>query len=115
MSTEPDDLAIRGGVRVLDPSQHLDGPTDIGIRDGPLVTIGRVPDGGEATPDGAGPLAAPGWIDLHAHAADRLGRTRVDPDHDARVARGVTTVVDAGSCAAELCDAPTEAWSARAP
>jgi len=104
MPSESYDLVIRG-ARVIDPTQRLDGPADIGIRGGRIVAVGPTAGMSASTLDGAGLIASAGWIDLHAHVAYRLGRTSVDPDRDAGVARGVTTVVDAGSCGAGLYDA----------
>jgi dihydroorotase len=95
------DLVIRG-ARVIDPAQDLDDHADIGIRDGRIAAVGRISDDAPETTDATGLIASPGWIDLHAHVAYKLGRTNVHPDHNAGVARGVTTVVDAGSCGAGL-------------
>jgi len=98
------DLAIRG-ARVIDPAQELDGSADIGVRDGRIVAVGRLDGVAAETLDATGLLASAGWIDLHAHIAYRLGRSCVDPDRDAGVARGVTTAVDAGSVGAGLFEA----------
>ncbi len=101
MATHRYDLLIRG-ARVIDPAQDLDAHVDIGIRDGRIAAVGSLGGGAADTLEAQGLIASPGWIDLHAHIAHKLGRTSVHPDHDAGVARGVTTVVDAGSCGASL-------------
>ncbi len=95
------DLLIRGG-RVIDPANGLDGIADVAITDGRIAAVG---------PD------LPGWRRHGHHRRDRpvrgpragrpsrprlLGRRR--PVHRARVrndlARGATTIVDAGSAGA---------------
>ena len=98
-TTERYDLVIRG-ARVIDAAQDLDAPADIGIRGGRIAAVGRLPGSSNQTLEATGLIASPGWIDLHAHVAHKLGGTGVRPDQDAGIARGVTTVVDAGSCGA---------------
>jgi dihydroorotase len=64
-------LLIRGG-RVIDPSQGIDGITDILVVDGIIRTIGEglaVPDGCE-TIEASGLLVTPGLIDMHVHLRD---------------------------------------------
>jgi dihydroorotase len=103
MTMQRFDLVIRG-ARVIDPAQDLDERADVGIRDGRIAAVGRIPDEAPDIVDAAGLIVSPGWIDLHAHVAYKFGRTSVHPDRDAGVARGVTTVVDAGSCGAGMYD-----------
>jgi dihydroorotase len=94
------DLLIRG-ARVLDPAQQIDRIADIAVRDGKIAGIGDYPDEHGATViDAAGCVASPGWIDLHAHVFAGAGASGVDPDRDAGIAIGVTTVVDAGTSGA---------------
>jgi dihydroorotase len=99
------DLIIRG-ARVLDPAQKLDRVADIIVRDGKIAAIGDYPaegdpDHGDANViDATGCIASPGWIDLHAHVFAGAGLSGVDPDQDAGIATGVTTVVDAGTSGA---------------
>ena len=66
--TEPLDLAITGG-RVMDGSGNPWFRADVGIRDGRIVTVGRL-TGAKATRtlDATGRLIVPGFIDLHSHA-----------------------------------------------
>jgi len=103
-ATERYDLVIRG-ARVIDTAQDLDAPADIGIRDGRIAAVGRLPGASDHALEATGLIASPGWIDLHAHVAYKLGRTSIHPDQDAGIARGVTTVVDAGSCGAAMYEA----------
>ena len=107
MRMAPYDLVIRG-ARVIDPAQGLDGPADIAITGDRIAAVGRLDGAAAQTLDASGLAASAGWIDLHAHVAYRLGRTGVHPDRDAGLARGVTTVVDAGSCGAGLFEAMVE-------
>jgi dihydroorotase len=94
------DLIIRR-ARVIDPAQNRDTVADIVVRDGAIAGIG---DYSTATAtesiDGAGSIASPGWIDLHAHVFYGGSASGIDADGDAGIATGVTTVVDAGSAGA---------------
>jgi dihydroorotase len=102
-----DDLLIRGG-RVLDPAGGVDGPVDLAIRQGRIRAVGPIGGAAAHVVDAAGLVVSPGWIDLHAHVAYGLTPGSVHPDSDAGVAKGVTTVVDTGTCGA----ASYEAFSA---
>lgn len=86
------DLVLRGG-RVLDPAQNLDRIADVAIRAGRIAAI--APDipaaSAAATFDARGLLVVPGLIDVHVHARD----AELPPSEF--LARGVTTMVDAGS------------------
>ena len=94
------DLLIRG-ARVLDPGQGLDLVTDIAVRNGKIFGIGNFSSATAARViDATGLIASPGWVDLHVHVFNGAVVNAVDPDRDAGVARGVTTVVDAGSAGA---------------
>jgi dihydroorotase len=61
-------LLLVGG-RTLDPSQSLDGPGDLLVRDGRIEALGQVtavPEDAERV-DVDGLVVAPGFIDLHVH------------------------------------------------
>jgi dihydroorotase len=55
-------------VRVVDPSQRLDEGLDILVVDGKIARLAeRIDDRSAETVDGAGLVAAPGFIDAHVH------------------------------------------------
>jgi dihydroorotase len=62
------DLLIAGGD-VLDPSQHLRGPRDIGIKYGQIAAIAPTLPAERAVQriDATGKLVTPGLVDLHTH------------------------------------------------
>jgi dihydroorotase len=97
------DLIIRG-AHVIDAAQNLNGVTDIAVREGKVVRIGNLAGVAALREiNGKGLYASPGWIDLHAHVYSAAGHG-VDPDREAGVMTGVTTVVDPGSAGAEQWD-----------
>jgi dihydroorotase len=89
------DLLFKGG-HVIDPSQDLDGPCDVGVTQGKIAAIGKElsTSGCLEVRDARGSYLSPGLVDLHGHwyEGDLYG---IDPliclNH------GVTTAVDAGS------------------
>jgi len=90
------DLLLAGGV-VVDPSQGMSGPADVGIREGRVAAVGP----GLAQPareriDARGCIVTPGLIDLHAHVYAGVTSWGLKPD-PVCLATGVTTIVDAGS------------------
>lgn len=96
MQSAPYDLILRGG-RVIDPAQGIDGPLDVGIRDGQIAAVGRdLPGTTREVTDVRGKLVMPGLIDTHAHVYRYVsGRFGLDADA-VGVQSGVTTVVDQG-------------------
>ena len=95
--TYPADLVIHNG-RVIDPANGIDKITDVVIQDGKIVTVGELST--DIKPkevfDASGCLVTPGLIDMHAHIYEYATPLGVNPDETC-LARGVTTVVDAGS------------------
>lgn len=91
----PYDVLIRGG-RLLDGTGNPWRRADVAIRDGRIVAVGalgRLADARATTVLDVGDLyVAPGFIDVHSHAAEGLGRPEL---REARpiLAQGVTTVV----------------------
>jgi N-acyl-D-amino-acid deacylase len=88
----PFDLLILRG-RVLDGGGNPWVGLDIGIRGGRIVALGRL--GGRTAArviDAGGRVVAPGFIDVHSHAAEGLRR---DALREARplLAQGITTIV----------------------
>lgn len=96
MQSAPYDLILRGG-RVIDPAQGIDGPLDVGIRDGRIAAVGKdLPGTAREATDVRGKLVLPGLIDTHAHVYRYVsGRFGLDADA-VGVQSGVTTVVDQG-------------------
>ncbi len=95
------DLVIRGGT-VVDPGQGPPARLDVAIAQGRIV---RVAPEIEAEPpaevlEASGHLVTPGLIDLHVHVYPGVSHYGVDPDSTC-LARGVTTVCDAGSAGAD--------------
>jgi N-acyl-D-amino-acid deacylase len=98
--TQSFDLLIRNG-RVLDGTGNPAYPADIGVREGRIVTVGRLPDvTATRVIDATGKVVAPGFIDIHSHADDgaraRGGFRDENPQVRAApnlVAQGITTVV----------------------
>ena len=94
------DLIVLGG-RVIDPSQGIDGVRDVALADGKVALVAEnIPaDQAQNVIDATGTIVTPGLIDLHTHDFWGASRYGVDPD-TVHIARGVTTVVDAGSSGA---------------
>ena len=91
------DLVLRGG-RVIDPAQGLDGPFDVGIRDGKVGAVLPTIDASDAlhSLDLRDRLVVPGMIDTHAHVYQHVtGAFGMNPDL-VGIRSGVTTVCDQG-------------------
>lgn len=94
------DLLLRGG-RLLDGTGNPAFPADIGVRDGRIVAVGRLPGAtADRVVNATGKHLAPGFIDMHSHADDGARVQGGFRDADARyraapnlVSQGVTTVV----------------------
>ncbi len=94
------DLIVSGG-RVIDPSQGIDAVCDVALADGKVALVAEsiTTDQTRDVIDATGTIVTPALIDLHTHDFWGASRYGVDPD-TVHVARGVTTVVDAGSSGA---------------
>src|SRR3954468_16115501 len=94
------DLLIRGG-RVIDPSQGLSTVNDIAIAGHRIASVSPRIDETEARQvlDARGRLVTPGLIDIHVHVYDGVAPLGIPADVNC-VAKGVTTVLDAGSAGA---------------
>jgi dihydroorotase len=88
-------LLLRGG-RVIDPSQDLDGPADVLVRDGRVEAVDRSipePEGAEVL-DVTGMSVSPGLIDVHVHLREPGGEHKetIHTGSHAALAGGFTTV-----------------------
>lgn len=96
----PYDLLIQGG-KVIDPAQKLSAIRDIGIAKGKIAKVAEKIAASEARQvlDAAGKIVTPGLIDCHVHIFDGVGAYGIPVDVNC-IAKGVTTVLDAGSAGA---------------
>ena len=94
-------LLLKGGT-LVDPAQKLHAMQDVAFTDGKVAAVGAdlSADQARQTLDVAGHVVAPGLIDLHVHVYWGVSHFGVEPDPTC-IARGVTTVVDAGSAGAD--------------
>lgn len=93
------DLIIRHG-RVIDPANERDFIADVGVRSGRICAVARGLEGtGLEEFDASGYIVTPGLIDSHVHVYQYATPLGVNVDETC-LARGVTTVVDAGSAGA---------------
>jgi N-acyl-D-aspartate/D-glutamate deacylase len=86
------DLVIRGGS-VLDGTGAPPRVADVGVEDGRIAAIGKLPAGSTEL-DAGGLAVAPGFIDIHSHSDYTL---LVDPRAVSAIAQGVTLEV-IGNC-----------------
>ncbi|HEX6512327.1 MAG TPA: amidohydrolase family protein, partial [Chloroflexota bacterium] len=91
------DLLIRDGL-VVDGSGLPGYRAGVGVKDGKIVEIGRLRDGGARTIDADGLVVSPGFIDHHTHLDAQI---LWDPYGTSEPAHGVTTVV-MGNCGLAL-------------
>src|SRR5262249_39881882 len=94
------DLLLQGG-RVVDPSQNLSALRDIAIRGHTVAKVAPDIPASDAQHvlDVKGLFVSPGWIDMHVHVYDGVAPLCIPADPNC-VAKGVTTVLDAGSAGA---------------
>jgi dihydroorotase len=91
------DLLLRGG-EFIDPGSGRRGQLDVAFAEDKVAAIGPSIDPALArqVESVTGCMVVPGVIDMHAHAADGIGPS-CNPDVIG-VSRGVTTILDGGSC-----------------
>ncbi len=88
------DLVIRGG-EIVDGTGSSPFEADLGVADGRIAAIGRLPPmEGIETIDARGLTVAPGFIDIHSHSDFTL---LVDPRAVSAISQGVTLEV-IGNC-----------------
>jgi len=94
------DLLVKGG-RVIDPSQELLGERDVAISGSKIAKIAANIAEADARQilNARGKLVTPGLIDIHTHVYDGVAPLGIPADPNC-IAKGVTTVVDAGSAGA---------------
>lgn len=96
------DLVIKGGT-LIDPAQNIHANKDVAFSNG---VVAAVDDNLSKTDvqevlDASGCLVTPGMIDLHVHVFYGVSHYGIEPDPTC-LAKGATTVVDAGSAGADI-------------
>ncbi len=94
------DLLIKGG-RVIDPSQSLSAVRDVAIAGNRIAKLAdAIPEtAAHAVVDARGRIVTPGLVDIHVHVYDGVAPLGIPADPNC-IAKGATTVVDAGSAGA---------------
>ena len=94
------DLLIKGG-KVVDPSQQLSAERDVAISGRRIARVGTDIPSTQARQvlDARGRIVTPGLIDVHVHVYDGVAPLGIPADPNC-IAKGVTTVLDAGSSGA---------------
>lgn len=99
------DLLLKGG-RVVDPSQDMDKMADVALSRGQIAEVAEVipPHAAVEVIDVTGKLVVPGLVDIHTHVY--IGVTSLIPvEADPTcLAKGATTIADAGSAGAYTID-----------
>ena len=95
------DLLIKGGT-LIDPGQRVHDRRDVAFSNGKVATVEDDVPAADARQvvDAEGQIVAPGLIDLHVHVFYGVSHFGIEPDPTC-LARGATTVVDAGSAGAD--------------
>jgi dihydroorotase len=94
------DLLIKGG-RVIDPSQSLSAMRDLAIAGNNVAAIeAAIPEtDARIVVDARGKIVTPGLVDIHVHVYDGVAPLAIPADPNC-IAKGATTVLDAGSAGA---------------
>ena len=96
------DLLIKGGT-LIDPAQNIHVNKDVAFSNGVVAEVGDNLSKADAHEvlDAGGCLVTPGMIDLHVHVFYGVSHYGIEPDPTC-LAKGATTVVDAGSAGADI-------------
>ena len=96
------DLLIKGGT-LIDPAQNIHANKDVAFSNGVVTEVGDDLSNVDAHEvlDASGCLVTPGMIDLHVHVFYGVSHYGIEPDPTC-LAKGATTVVDAGSAGADI-------------
>jgi dihydroorotase len=94
------ELLIRGG-HVVDPAQGLSAARDVAIAGHSVARVAeQIPEAdARQVLDARGKIVTPGLIDVHVHVYDGVAPLGIPADPNC-IAKGVTTVLDAGSAGA---------------
>lgn len=94
------DLLVKGGM-LVDPSQGIHEICDVAISQGKVAEVGEgIPESrAQNVLDASGLIVTPGLVDFHTHVYWGVSHYGIDAD-DTCLARGATTVLDAGSSGA---------------
>ena len=95
------DLLLSGGT-LVDAAQGLHERRDVAFRDGRVAAVAAAiaPELAREVIDASGGIVSPGLIDVHVHIFEGVSHYGVNVDRGC-LARGATTVVDAGSAGAD--------------
>jgi dihydroorotase len=96
------ELVLKNGI-LIDPSQRLYGRKDVAFDEGKIAAVENDISASEAKAmiDCSGLQVAPGFIDLHVHTFWGVSHYGIDHVDQHCLAKGATTVVDAGSAGAD--------------
>ena len=95
------DLLIKGGT-LIDPAQGVHDQRDVAFASGMVAAVApEIPaEQANETINATDKIVAPGLIDAHVHIYEGVSHYGINPDKTC-LARGATTVVDAGSAGAD--------------
>jgi len=95
------DLLIKNGT-LIDPAQGIHASKDVAFAQGAVAAVGDDLPAAEAREviDADDRYVSPGFIDIHVHVYPGVSHYGIEPDPTC-LARGATTVVDAGSAGAD--------------
>ena len=96
------DLLIKGGT-IVDPAERLHAQSDLAISRGKIMQVSPGLSEARSIINAQDCIVTPGLIDLHVHVFPGVSHFGINADLHC-LARGATTVVDAGSSGADTFD-----------